>query len=75
MSNNMNAIIIGDHPFVRIALKTILEKEDINVIRDVPLSLNAIQTVKIHQPDMVILDATLRGSKAVDLLSKIRTDD
>lgn len=68
----MSAVIIDDHPFARLALRTILENQNIVVTGEAADDFHAIQLVDRLQPDIVIVDAILIGSSGIDVVTKLR---
>ncbi|HHG0879010.1 TPA: response regulator [Klebsiella pneumoniae] len=71
-NHNMSAVIIDDHPFARLALKTVLENQNIVVTGEAADDFHAIQLVDRLQPDIVIVDVMLIGSSGIDVVTKLR---
>ena len=71
-NHNMSAVIIDDHPFARLALKTFLENQNIVVTGEAADDFHAIQLVDRLQPDIVIVDVMLIGSSGIDVVTKLR---
>lgn len=71
-NHNMSAVIVDDHPFARLALKTVLENQNIVVTGEAADDFHAIQLVDRLQPDIVIVDVMLIGSSGIDVVTKLR---
>ncbi|MBO2675584.1 response regulator [Shewanella algae] len=66
------ALIIDDHPVARLAIKMILEKEDITVIGEVDDGIKAMNLIKQLAPDLIIVDIELPSLNGVDVVKRIR---
>ena len=66
-------IVIDDHPVVRQGLASILDYEDeIEVLDQGADGLEAIELVKKHDPDLVLIDIKMPKMKGVEAINRIR---
>lgn len=54
-----SAIIVDDHPFIRAALKALLEKADYNVLAQAGDGAEAVQLATELRPNLIILDIAI----------------
>ncbi|MBH3429136.1 response regulator [Pseudomonas alkylphenolica] len=75
-----NAIIVDDHPFIRAALKALLEKAGYDVVAQAEDGASAIQLAAEHRPSLIVLDIAiptvdgllvLRRLSELDIKSKV----
>ncbi|WP_197715840.1 response regulator transcription factor [Vibrio aphrogenes] len=64
-------IVVDDHPVVRFAVKTLLEKNDMQVILETESGIEAIK--KANQADLVVLDIGLPQSDGFQILKRIKS--
>jgi DNA-binding NarL/FixJ family response regulator len=65
--------IVDDHPVVRQGLALLINREaDLAVCGDAADAPSALERIEELQPDIVILDLSLRGPDGLDLLKTIR---
>lgn len=62
-------VIVDDHPIVRIALKVILEQFGHQVLAEANNGLDAIQQIRTHMPDIVILDLDIPTLDGLTVMS------
>jgi DNA-binding NarL/FixJ family response regulator len=66
-------LIVDDHPLVREGLIRVVEKQnDLEVCAEAEDFLEALDKIESHQPDVVIVDISLRSSNGLDLIKSIR---
>ncbi|MDR9749997.1 response regulator transcription factor [Pseudomonas sp. SZMC_28357] len=65
-------LIVDDHPVIRAAVKIILKQENVNVIYEASNGVDAVQIVREHLPDLVILDLVMPGLDGLDVLARIK---
>jgi len=64
-------LIVDDHPIVREGLKQVLLQDDSLLVCDEAEDMqSAIECVEIHQPDIAIVDLTLKKSSGLDLVKE-----
>ncbi|QOY72411.1 response regulator transcription factor [Pseudomonas sp. OST1909] len=69
----MKAIIVDDHPFIRIAIKMLLEKEGMEIVGCASDGIEAIQMAKDSMPDLIILDIALPRLDGLEVIGRIGT--
>ena len=66
-------IVIDDHPVIVVAIKACLEKTgDLSVIDVSDNGLDGLEKVKLHQPDLVILDLFLPKTDGLGMIRRIK---
>jgi DNA-binding NarL/FixJ family response regulator len=66
-------LIVDDHPIVRQGLAQLINQEnDIEVCGQAEDAHEAIQTIRELDPDLVIVDISLRDTSGVDLIKDLR---
>ncbi|SDY78811.1 response regulator transcription factor [Pseudomonas sp. NFIX28] len=68
-------VIVDDHPLVRIALKVILERNGHHISAEADNGVDAIQAVRIHKPDLVILDLDLPQLDGLSVLTHLKANN
>lgn len=69
-----NILVIDDSALSRRILRRILEAEG-HQIREADDGMVALEQYLLEQPDLVLLDMTMRGMHGLDVLSKLREMD
>jgi len=71
--NAIKVIIADDHPIVRKGLVTIIDdEEDIKVVAQAENSSELIEQVKLHQPDLVLIDMQMPDFNGIEAINRIR---
>jgi len=69
----ISVFIVDDHPVIRHGVSSVLNKKaDIKVIGEAEDSTSALQKLKTLQPDVIILDITLKGISGIDLIPTLK---
>lgn len=68
-------LIVDDAAFMRLSLKTMLEKNGFEVIGEATNGLEAISKYSILKPDIVTMDITMPDMDGVDALVEIKKND
>lgn len=69
----VSILIVDDHPVICHGLKRVLEKQDdMVIIGEAANWKEALHAIESMQPDVVILDITLKGIDGVSLITRIR---
>ncbi|GCD10093.1 response regulator [Clostridium tagluense] len=68
-------LITDDAMFMRLALKTMLEKNGFEVVGEAENGVEAIEKYKVLKPDIVTLDITMPVMDGVDALKNIKAFD
>jgi DNA-binding NarL/FixJ family response regulator len=68
-------VIVEDHPIFRAGLKELIETEnDLQVCGEADTINNAMKVIEDKQPDLVIIDITLRGRNGIELIKEVHRD-
>lgn len=68
-------VIVEDHPVFRSGLKELIETEkDLRVCGEADTIAKAIKVVENTQPDLVIVDITLKGRNGIELIKELHRD-
>jgi DNA-binding NarL/FixJ family response regulator len=68
-------IIADDHPFILVALNTLFQaEEDIQVLAHCRNGTEAMQAVRQHQPDILILDLQMPGKNGLAVLRELQQE-
>jgi len=66
-------VIVDDHPMVREGMNNIIRPEqDLTVCGEAEDRFQALQVIDTKQPDLVIVDLTLKDSSGLDLIKDIQ---
>lgn len=68
-------VIVDDHPLVRVALKVILERNGHHIAAEADNGVDAIQVVRTHKPDLVILDLDLPQLDGLSVLTHFKANN
>ncbi|MPZ91435.1 MAG: response regulator [Actinobacteria bacterium] len=73
MSNALRIMLVDDHEVVRQGLRALLEAEDdLDVIAEAGDGSQAIDTARIHEPDVVVMDVRMPDMGGVEACRGIR---
>jgi DNA-binding NarL/FixJ family response regulator len=68
--------LVDDHPLVRRGLADLLDREpDIEVCGEASDVAEALREIEGKNPDLVVIDLTLKGGHGIDLIEKIKAKD
>ena len=68
----IRVILIEDHKLMRVGLKSLFEKyDDISVITEAEGGKEGVEKVKIHKPDVVIIDVGLNDISGIEAAKRI----
>lgn len=71
-SRRARVLLVDDHPLVRERLAEIINREqDLIICGDAEDRHQALQVVRTRQPDLVIVDITLKSSDGIELIRDI----
>lgn len=68
-----SALIVDDHPVIRMAVRMLLERNDIAVVGEADNGVDALQLIRQHEPDIVILDIGIPRLDGLNVISRIRS--
>lgn len=67
-------VIVDDHPIVRRGLVELISQEsDLVVCAQAGAYQEALDALKAHKPDLLIVDVALDGASGIDLVREVRT--
>lgn len=69
------ALVVDDHPVVRLAVGMLLQRGDIEVVGETGNGLDAVQLAKSLRPDIVILDISIPKLDGLEVISRLRLMD
>ncbi|MGA4633003.1 response regulator [Pseudomonas solani] len=67
-----SALIVDDHPVIRLAVRMLLERNGLEVLAETDNGVDALQLVREHEPDIVILDIGIPRLDGLNVISRIR---
>ena len=71
-NKKIRVILIEDHKLMRVGLKSLFEKyPDISVITEAETGKEGVEKVKVHNPDVVIIDIGLSDISGVEVAKRI----
>jgi len=65
------ALVVDDHPFIRSTVKMLLKQEGFEVVAETDNGVDAVQLVREHQPELVLLDIAMPRMDGLEVLSRI----
>jgi two-component system response regulator EvgA len=66
-----SALVVDDHPFIRAAVKVLLEHEQFEVIIEADNGVDAVQLVRQHAPALILLDIAMPGLDGLEVINRI----
>src|SRR5580658_9259394 len=76
VASKRKVFIVDDHPIVREGLAQMINREpDLAVCGDAREMQEALASIDLHKPDILIVDISLNGPDGLDLLKNIRAKD
>ncbi|AIC21420.1 MULTISPECIES: response regulator transcription factor [Pseudomonas] len=66
-------IIVDDHPLIRLAIRTVLEPHEHNIVAEADNGADAVQLVRKHLPDLLILDLNIPNLDGFSVISHIKS--
>lgn len=68
-------VVVDDHPIVLEGLERLFRLEgDLEIVARCVNAREALEAVRLHQPDIVLLDLRLPGGSGLDVLEQIRRE-
>lgn len=68
-----NIIIVDDHPLIRLAIRSILEPHHHKIIAEADNGADAVQLVRKHLPDLLILDLGIPKLDGFSVIAHIKS--
>ncbi|MGM0403871.1 MAG: response regulator [Thermodesulfobacteriota bacterium] len=73
MENKRKVVIAEDHQLFREGLKAMLmAREDLEVVAEAPDGLAAIEVVKKHKPDLLLLDLSMPRLSGISVVKEVK---
>lgn len=71
----INIVLADDHPVVRRGLTQFFEEvDDLRVVAECQDGMSAIDEVRKHNPDVLILDLRMPGASGLEVLRRLRSE-
>lgn len=67
-----SALIVDDHPVIRMAVRMLLERNGMDVVGEADNGVDALQLIRQYEPDIVILDIGIPRLDGLNVISRIR---
>jgi two-component system response regulator EvgA len=71
-SRSPTAVIVDDHPLARMAIRGMLEKQHITIIKEFENGAEALKELTKTAVDIVVVDVEIPGINGVELVEKLR---
>jgi len=66
-------IIVDDHPLIRLAVRILLENHGHRVVAETDNGVDAIQLVRTHEPDVVVLDLDIPKLDGLSVMAHFKS--
>src|ERR1700724_359734 len=71
--HSFNVVLVEDHPMFREQLAQLINKEpDMTVFGETDNSRDALQLIELKDPDIAIVDLTLKGPSGLELIKDLK---
>jgi DNA-binding NarL/FixJ family response regulator len=71
----IKVLTVDDHPLMRAGIIAVLQREtDIDVIAEASNGREAIESFRIHRPDVTLMDLQMPDMKGIDAIAAIRSE-
>jgi DNA-binding NarL/FixJ family response regulator len=75
MSEIFKIIIVEDHPIFRMGMKELInQEENLTVVGDADNVARAIELIEKEQPDLVVVDLSLKESNGIEIVKEIQNN-
>lgn len=69
-------LVVDDHPLFRKGVRQLLTMaEGIDVVGEAGNRAEALELVRRHEPDLILLDLNLKGDSGLDILAALKEED
>ncbi|MNO77043.1 Virulence factors putative positive transcription regulator BvgA [compost metagenome] len=66
------ALIVDDHPVIRLAVRMLLEREHLDVVGEADNGIDAVRLVREQEPDLVILDISIPKLNGLEVIARLK---
>lgn len=70
----LRVVIVDDQPLMREAFRTILETHEISVVGEAGDGDEAVEAVRAHRPDVVLMDVRMPGRDGISATAELARD-
>lgn len=75
-NGNIRLVVVDDHPIVLEGLERLFRLEgDLEIVARCVNAREALEAVRLHKPDILLLDVRLPGGSGLDVLEQIRREN
>ncbi len=71
----IRSIIIDDHPLIRLAVRTLLEKDQFTIVAESDDGLEGQKLVELHNPDVLVIDIDIARIDGIEVVKHLRRRD
>jgi len=71
---NVRLLVVEDNQFMRSILRTVLKAFGARQIDEATDGEEALKAIKVHPPDIIIVDWEMKPMNGLDLVKRVRTD-
>ena len=65
------ALIVDDHPFIRMAIKVLLEKEGFKVVAEADNGVDAVQLARELSPSLIVMDLNIPRLDGLEAIKRL----
>lgn len=69
------ALVVDDHSFIRMSVKTLLQAEHFEIVAEASNGVEAVHLTREHVPDLILLDISMPLLDGLEVISRIRALD
>lgn len=74
-NKQLTAVIIDDHPMARLAIRTLLETNNINVLAEADSGNSGLKLFDTYKPDIAVIDVDLPLRSGIEVVEEIKKKD
>jgi two-component system response regulator EvgA len=68
----IRSIIIDDHPLIRLAVRTLLEKDQFIIVAESDDGIDGQKLVELHNPDVLVIDIDIARIDGIEVVKHLR---
>lgn len=68
------ALVVDDHPFIRAAVKMLLQEDSFEVVAEADNGTDAVQLARKHLPEIIILDIAMPRMDGLEVIRRVSTE-